>query len=88
MPRGHTGHVPNHIIEQPDIRRGVNGEAVGRDEATAILASLEIQMAKGQKRSNREVKKPKKTAAESANAAATPAMGVQGRGAFAGQKRR
>lgn len=45
-------------------------------------------MAKGQKRSNREVKKPKKTAAERAKASATPAMGMLGKGAGAGQKRR
>lgn len=45
-------------------------------------------MAKGQKRSNREVKKPKKTAAERAKASATPAMGMLGKGAAGGQKRR
>ena len=82
------GYVPNHIIEQPDIRRGVNGESVGRKAATAILVALEIQMAKGHRRSNREVKKPKKTAAERAKAAATPVMGVQGKDTFAGQKQR
>jgi hypothetical protein len=45
-------------------------------------------MAKGQKRSNREVKKPKKTAAERAKATAAPAMGVMGKGPVPGQKRR
>ena len=45
-------------------------------------------MAKGQKRSNREVKKPKKTAAERAKASAAPAMAMMGKGAPAGQKRR
>lgn len=45
-------------------------------------------MAKGQKRSNREAKKPKKTAAERAKASAIPATAVLGKGAFAGQKRR
>jgi hypothetical protein len=72
----------------PDIRRGAIGEAVGRDGAIANLASLEIHMAKGQKRSNREVKKPKKTAAERAKASAAPVMGALGKGAVAGQKRR
>jgi hypothetical protein len=43
-------------------------------------------MAKGQKRSNREVKKPKKTAAERAKASAPPVMGI-GKGS-AEQKRR
>jgi hypothetical protein len=42
-------------------------------------------MAKGQKRSNREVKKPKKTAAERAKTTATP---VLGKGTDVGQKRR
>jgi hypothetical protein len=50
--------------------------------------TLETHMAKGQKRSNREVKKPKKTAAERAKTSATPAMGGLGKGAAAGQKRR
>jgi hypothetical protein len=45
-------------------------------------------MAKGQKRSNREVKKPKKTAAERAKATAAPIMAGLGKGAIAGQKRR
>jgi hypothetical protein len=45
-------------------------------------------MAKGQKRSNREVKKPKKTAAERAKTSATPAMGIMSKGVAAGQKRR
>jgi len=45
-------------------------------------------MAKGQKRSNREVKKPKKTPAERAKASATPAMGGLGKAVAAGQKRR
>jgi hypothetical protein len=72
----------------PDIRRGANGEAVGRDGAIAILASLEIHMAKGQKRSNREVKKPKKTAAQRAKDSAAPVMAGLGKGAIAGQKRR
>jgi hypothetical protein len=44
-------------------------------------------MAKGQKRSNREVKKPKKTAAERAKATSMPAMAGLGKGP-AGQKRR
>jgi hypothetical protein len=53
------------------------------------LASLEAVMAKGQKRSNREIKKPKKTPAERAKATAavtavaTPAMVARG-----GQKTR
>ncbi len=45
-------------------------------------------MAKGQKRSNREVKKPKKTEAERAKSSATPVMAGLGKGAIAGQKRR
>lgn len=45
-------------------------------------------MAKGQKRSNREVKKPKKTAAERAKASSTPALGLLGKAPVAGQKRR
>ena len=45
-------------------------------------------MAKGQKRSNREVKKPKKTAAERAKASAPPAMALMGKGTVDGQKRR
>lgn len=85
---GHTGYAFHNISELPDIRRGANGEAVGRDRASASLASLEKHMAKGQKRSNREVKKPKKTAAERAKASATPALAGLGKGAVAGQKRR
>jgi hypothetical protein len=45
-------------------------------------------MAKGQKRSNREVKKPKKTAAERAKATSMPVMAGLGKGPVAGQKRR
>jgi hypothetical protein len=45
-------------------------------------------MAKGQKKSNREVKKPKKTAAERAKATTSPVMGALGKGADSGQKRR
>jgi hypothetical protein len=45
-------------------------------------------MAKGQKRSNREMKKPKKTAAERAKATAMPALAGLGKGPVGGQKRR
>ena len=49
-------------------------------------------MAKGQKRSNREVKKPKKTAAERAKTAAeratAPVIGAFGKSARDGQTRR
>jgi len=52
-------------------------------------------MAKGQKRSNREIKKPKKTAAERArtaaertNVAAGPVVGSFGKSARDGQTRR
>jgi hypothetical protein len=52
-------------------------------------ALLEIPMAKGQKRSNREFKKPKKTAAERAKTAATvPVIGSLGKNAKDGQTRR
>ena len=45
-------------------------------------------MAKGQKRSNREVKKPKKTDAERAKTTAAPTIGSLGKSAAEGQKRR
>jgi hypothetical protein len=80
--------VPQDIIEPPTSVAVQMAKAVGRDRAIASLASLEIYMAKGQKRSNREVKKPKKTAAERAKATAAPVMGGLGKGAIAGQKRR
>ena len=58
-------------------------------------ASLEISVAKGQKRSNREIKKPKKaaaerarTAAERTNVAAGPVVGSFGKSARDGQTRR
>jgi hypothetical protein len=45
-------------------------------------------MAKGQKRSNRELKKPKKTAAERAKATAAPTVSSLGKSAKVGQTRR
>ena len=45
-------------------------------------------MAKGQKRSNREFKKPKKTAAERAKAATVTVIGSLGKSAKDGQTRR
>lgn len=78
----------SNIIDRVDRRRRAYGEAVGSRPSDRHPASLERFMAKGQKRSNREVKKPKKTAAERAKASATPAMGMLGKGAGAGQKRR
>jgi hypothetical protein len=45
-------------------------------------------VAKGQKRSNREFKKPKKTAAERAKVASVPVIGLQGKSAKDGQTRR
>lgn len=51
-------------------------------------ALLEISMAKGQKRSNREFKKPKKTAAERAKAATALVIGSLGKSAKDGQTRR
>jgi hypothetical protein len=44
-----------------------------------LTASLEIDMAKGQKRSNRELKKPKKKATESAKTNAAPTLGSLGK---------
>lgn len=85
---GHAGYVSHHIIERPTSVAVQMAKAVGRDGAIASLASLEIHMAKGQKRSNREVKKPKKTEAERAKSSATPVMAGLGKGAIAGQKRR
>jgi hypothetical protein len=45
-------------------------------------------MAKGQKRSNRELKKPKKTAAERAKAATAPVIGSLGKSTRDAQTRR
>jgi len=45
-------------------------------------------MAKGQKRSNREFKKPKKSAAERKKVATTPVIGSLGKSAKDGQTRR
>jgi len=51
-------------------------------------ASLELSMAKGQKRSNREFKKPKKSAPERTKVATTPVIGSLGKSAKDGQTRR
>jgi hypothetical protein len=52
-------------------------------------ANLETIMAKGQKRSNRETKKPKKSAAERAKASASgTATATLGKAARQGQKNR
>jgi len=45
-------------------------------------------MAKGQKRSNRELKKPKKTAAERAAVATTPVIGALSKSARDSKTRR
>jgi len=54
-----------------------------------MFAQLEGVMAKGQKRSNREAKKPKKTAAERAKAStAATAFAAPGMATRDGQKKR
>ena len=68
------------INSQPQSRLA---SVIGELETTP--ASLEVPVAKGQKRSNREFKKPKKTAAERAKVASVPVIGLQGKSAKDGQ---
>src|SRR6478672_2735602 len=79
---GNTGYVPitSSSPRHPSRCKWRSGRPRQSDREPP---SLEIHMAKGQKRSNREVKKPKKTAAERAKTSVMPAMGGLGKGAVA-----